>query len=145
MEDYKKKRKFDKTKEPEGEIKKDKSQKRIFVIQEHHASHLHWDLRLEKEGVLKSWAIPKGVPIDEDVKRLAIPTEDHPMGYATFEGEIPEGSYGAGQVKIWDNGTYNLLKWEDREIKVDFNGDKIKGIYVMIRTQRGWLLFKKKT
>jgi DNA ligase D-like protein (predicted 3'-phosphoesterase) len=94
---------------------------------------------------LKSWAVPKGPPEEEGVKRLAVPREDHPMEYATFEGEIPEGEYGAGQVEIWDKGTYDLLKWNDREIKIDFNGNKLNGVYVMIKTKRGWLLFKKKT
>ncbi|MBD3230222.1 MAG: 3'-phosphoesterase [Candidatus Lokiarchaeota archaeon] len=145
LEEYKKKRKFDKTTEPIGTEKKEGNDQRIFVIQEHDASNLHWDLRIEKEGVLKSWAVPKGVPEKEGIKRLAIPTEDHPYEYASFEGEIPEGEYGAGVVEIWDKGTIDILKWSDKEIKVNFKGNKINGIYVMIKTKRGYLLFKKKS
>jgi DNA ligase D-like protein (predicted 3'-phosphoesterase) len=120
----------------------------IFVIHEHHASHLHWDLRLELDGVLKSWAVPKEPPTKSDIKRLAIQVEDHPLSYAKFKGEIPEGSYGAGKVKIWDNGTYELLKNSDKEIKINFHGKKLKGEYVLLKTNYGkqkgksWLFFK---
>ena len=121
----------------------------IFVVHEHHASHLHWDLRLELDGVLKSWAVPKEPPTKSDIKRLAIQVEDHPLNYAKFEGEIPEGSYGAGKVKIWDSGTYELLKHNDKELKINFHGKKLKGNYVLLKTNYGkqkeksWLFFKK--
>ena len=120
----------------------------IFVVHEHHASHLHWDLRLELDGVLKSWAVPKEMPTGSDIKRLAIQVEDHPLSYAKFEGIIPEGSYGAGKVKIWDSGTYELLKKDSKEIKINFHGKKLKGNYVLLKTNYGkqkeksWLFFK---
>ncbi len=122
----------------------------IFVVHEHHARKLHWDLRLEMQGVLKSWAVPKEPPLDEKTKRLAVQTEDHPLEYASFEGEIKEG-YGKGIVKIWDNGNYELLKKTDKEIKVKFEGKKLKGTYVLLRfpkadkgEQKAWLFFKAK-
>ncbi len=141
LEEYRKKRRFDKTPEPAGELKT--TGKSIFVVHEHHAKNLHWDLRLEKDGVLKSWAVPKGLPTEPKVKRLAIPTEDHPVGYANFEGEIPEGEYGAGTVKIWDNGTFEEIIWRDNKIEVNFKGKRLKGVYFMITTKMGWLIFKK--
>src|SRR6516225_6332594 len=94
----------------------------IFVVQEHHARRLHWDFRLERDGVLVSWALPKGVPDDPGVNHLAVHTEDHPLEYATFAGEIPRGEYGAGAVTIWDHGTYETVKWDDREVKVNLHG-----------------------
>jgi DNA ligase D-like protein (predicted 3'-phosphoesterase) len=147
LEKYKSKRNFDKTQEPEGEIKKS-GKKLIYVIQRHVAKKLHFDLRLEHEGVLKSWAVPKGPPTKEGEKRLAVAVEDHPIDYAKFEGTIPEG-YGAGTVEIWDKGTYETMKWKDEEIIVDINGKKLKGMYVLIKTNFGgsknsWLFFKKK-
>jgi len=118
----------------------------IFVVHEHHASHLHWDLRLELDGVLKSWAVPKEPPVKPEIKRLAIQVEDHPLSYAKFEGEITEG-YGKGTVKIWDSGTYELIKKTDAEIQVVFHGKKLKGKYVLVKTnygekKNGWLWFK---
>src|SRR4249920_1071807 len=98
-----------------------------FVIQEHHARRLHWDFRLERGGVLVSWALPKGVPDDPAVNHLAVPTEDHPLEYAGFSGEIPRGEYGAGVVTIWDRGTYETLKWDDREVKVVLHGSRLAG------------------
>lgn len=144
LEDYKRKRDFSKTIEPRGEVKD--SNENVFVVQEHHATHLHYDFRLEVQGVLKSWAVPKGVPRKPGVKRLAVATEDHPLDYAAFEGEIPEGEYGAGVVKIWDRGSYIPEKITDREIIVELRGEKLKGKYVLIRLKDGknWLLFKKK-
>ncbi len=122
---------------------------KIYAIQKHDASTLHYDLRLEKDGVLKSWAVPKGPSEDPSDKRLAIETEDHDLDYADFEGEIEEGEYGAGEVELWDEGTYEEVKWEENEIIVDIHGDKLDGKYVLIRFKPDeepddWLLFKKK-
>lgn len=120
-----------------------------YSIQKHDASTLHYDLRLEKEGVLKSWAIPKGPSQDPSDKRLAIQTEDHPLGYAFFEGEIEEGQYGAGKVQLWDKGSYDPIKWKENEIIIDIHGEKLVGKYVLIRFKpdenpKNWLFFKKK-
>lgn len=121
--------------------------KKIFVVHEHHASHLHWDLRLEMDGVLKSWAVPKEPPVKEGTKRLAVAVEDHDMSYAGFEGEISEG-YGKGTVKIWDSGAYDIVNQKDSKIIVDFHGKKLKGEYVLVRFKKAgekdWLFFKKK-
>lgn len=142
--EYKKKRKFSQTPEPRGAVKKTKSH--IFVIHEHHASHLHWDLRLEMNGVLKSWAVPKIPPRTKGEKRLAIQVEDHPMSYAKFKGIIPEGNYGAGKVEIWDNGKYELKFANSKKIEIVLHGKKLKGNYVLIKTSYGnkksWLFFK---
>ncbi len=124
-------------------------EKRIYSIQKHDASQLHYDLRLEKEGVLKSWAIPKGPSEDPSDKRLAIETNDHSLEYADFEGVIEEGNYGAGEVELWDKGVYEEIKWKENEIIIDLNGDKLDGRYVLIRFQPeedpdNWLFFKKK-
>ena len=122
--------------------------KLIFVVHGHHATHLHWDLRLEMEGVLKSWAVPKKPPLKTGMKRLAIQVDDHDLSYADFEGEIPEGQYGAGKVLIWDNGTYELAESTKDEIVADFKGKKLKGKYALIRFkkagERNWLFFKEK-
>ena len=121
-----------------------KSGKLIYSVQEHHASHLHYDLRLEKDGVLKSWAIPKGMPTDNS-KRLAIETEDHPLEYAHFEGVIPEGMYGAGEVILWDYGYYKILHWSEKKIEVIIYGEKIKGVYMLLKIKgKDWLIFKEK-
>ena len=98
-----------------------------FVIQEHHARRLHWDVRLERDGVLVSWAVPKGVPDDPAVNHLAVHTEDHPLEYGSFEGLIPRGEYGAGQVTIWDSGRYETLKWAKGEVKVRLHGQRVTG------------------
>lgn len=121
----------------------------IFVIQEHFASHHHFDFRIEMDGVLKSWAIPKEFPQKEGEKKLAIEVEDHPVEYADFEGKIPEGYYGAGIVKIWDKGNYNLLERDKKKIIVDLNGRKIKGKYVLLffkkeKDKNLWLIFRKR-
>lgn len=123
--------------------------KKIYTVQKHDASTLHYDLRLEKDGVLKSWAVPKGPSEDPSDKRLAIETEDHDLDYADFEGEIEEGKYGAGEVELWDEGTYEEVKWEENEIIVDIHGDKLDGKYVLIRFKpekepENWLFFKKR-
>lgn len=125
-----------------------KSEKLIQVIQEHHASHLHWDLGLEIKGVLKSLAIPKEPPKTKGVKRLAIQVEDHPLAYAKFQGIVPEGNYGAGKVEIWDSGTYELLEKNKEKIEFRISGKKLKGEYVLVKTNYGskpeksWLFFK---
>ena len=114
-----------------------------FVIQEHHASALHWDFRLERDGVLVSWAVPKGLPLDPGTNRLAVHTEDHPMEYAGYEGDIAPGEYGGGRVRIWDRGTYETEKWTDREVKVVLHGDQVSGRYVLFRTGgRNWMVHR---
>lgn len=148
LEEYNKKRDFDRTAEPEAR-KTSRSDEPIFVIQKHEASNLHYDLRLEIDGVLKSWAVPKQPPKKAGIKRLAIQTEDHPIEYADFEGEIPEGQYGAGKVEIWDRGNYEAIKIEDKEIIVTLKGKQLTGDYVLVKTKygnndKGWLFFKKK-
>jgi DNA ligase D-like protein (predicted 3'-phosphoesterase) len=144
LKEYIQKRDFSKTPEPLGSKKEEKNQ--IFVIQEHDASHLHYDLRLEKEGVLKSWAVPKGIPKETGIKRLAINTEDHPIEYAKFEGIIPKGQYGAGSVKIWDKGSYSTKNWKQNKIEINFSGRKISGNYVLVHFKKGgeknWLIMK---
>ena len=159
---YKKKRSFDKTPEPSGKKHKGSATLR-FVIQKHHASRLHYDFRLEMEGVLKSWAVPKGPSLNPRDKRLAMMVEDHPYEYRTFEGIIPEGNYGAGTVIIWDEGTYTALEKKpgqsDEEalleqldsgnIKLDMKGKKIKGGFALVKSKsadedNAWLLIKKK-
>ena len=143
LEEYWAKRDFSRTPEPRGGVKK--TDGNVFVVQEHHASGLHWDLRLERDGVLKSWAVPKGPPEGRGVRRLAVRTEDHPVEYADFEGTIPQGEYGGGQVSIWDRGEYETEKWREDEIIVHLRGERLKGRYYMImfRGQPGnWLLFR---
>ena len=114
-----------------------------FVIQEHHATALHWDVRLERDGVLVSWAVPKGLPLDPERNNLAKQTEDHPMAYATFAGEIPKGEYGGGKVTVWDSGTYELEKWRKNEVKVVLHGTKVDGRYVFFRTGgQDWMVHR---
>ncbi len=117
-----------------------------FVIQEHHARALHWDFRLEHDGVLASWALPKGLPLDPSHNRLAVQTEDHPLDYGSFEGMIPHGEYGGGEVTIWDSGTYSCEKWRKDEIIFSLNSERSAGRYALIQTQgRQWLLHKMKS
>jgi DNA ligase D-like protein (predicted 3'-phosphoesterase) len=153
---YHKKRNFSKTTEPKGKIQD--SPVPVFVVQKHAATTLHYDFRIEIDGVLKSWAIPKGPSMDPHDKRLAIPTEDHPMEYKDFAGIIPEGEYGAGTVEIWDHGTYeNLLNtpmsksFANGKIEIKLHGKKLKGSYTLFAmknavAQNGktkpWLLIK---
>ncbi len=143
---YRNKRDFEETPEPRGNIAEYMGGK-IYVIQRHDASHLHYDLRLEIDGVLKSWAIPKTPPEEKGVKRLAVQVEDHPIGYANFEGVIPEGQYGAGTVRIWDKGEYDLLEKSEDKIIVDIEGQRLKGIYYLVkfkgRGENNWLFFKR--
>jgi DNA ligase D-like protein (predicted 3'-phosphoesterase) len=159
LKTYREKRDFRRTQEPAGGGK-GSSGRPIFVIQKHDARNLHYDFRLEVDGVLKSWAVPKGPSTDPSVKRLAMPTEDHPLEYADFEGVIPEGEYGGGTVMVWDTGPYRNLRAEkeeedglsmeesvdDGKIEVWLQGEKLRGGYALIRTGKGddarWLLIK---
>lgn len=122
------------------------SQRGIYVIHKHAATHLHYDLRLEMDGVLKSWAIPKEPSTIPSVRRLAVQVDDHPIEYANFQGNIPEGEYGAGTVEIWDKGTYEMIDRKEDKLIVEINGDRLKGAYVLVRfkDKRNWLFFKKK-
>ena len=125
---YRAKRDFKKTHEPAGEAAAPPDEAR-FVIQEHHATRLHWDLRLEHDGVLASWAIPNGIPADPADNRLAVHTEDHPLEYLDFHGEIPAGEYGAGTMTIWDQGTFETHLWEEKKVEVTFHGERLSGRY----------------
>jgi bifunctional non-homologous end joining protein LigD len=145
LEVYKKKRDFSVTREPEGTVIKE-SGGNYFVVQEHHARRHHFDLRMEREGVLKSWAVPKGMPDVPGEKHLAVAVEDHPLDYGHFEGIIPEGQYGAGTVSIWDNGTYDTKHWDPDKIEITFHGHRLTSPYVLVRFKRAgkneWLLFR---
>jgi len=143
LKEYWQKRKFEKTPEPKGKILK--TEKNRFVVQEHWATHHHFDFRLEMEGVLKSWAVPKGVPEKIGVKRLAVAVEDHPIDYINFQGEIPKGCYGAGTVKIFDKGNYELIEKTEDRIVFTLKGKKLKGGYCLVKMKgrkNQWLLFK---
>ncbi len=142
LKEYREKRDFARTTEPEG--KESTGSGRRFVVHEHQASHLHYDLRLEMDGVLKSWAVPKGVPEEAGVKRLAVRVEDHPLDYIDFSGRIPEGQYGAGIVNIWDKGSYRLIKKSDDHLEIVFEGKRLKGEYTLVHTRdKNWLIFKR--
>src|SRR6478735_4061540 len=157
---YKAKRNFSSTPEPEGKVASKKS-KLSFVVQRHKASHLHYDFRLEMDGVLKSWAIPKGPSLNPKDKRLAMMVEDHPYDYGSFEGEIPKGNYGAGVVEIWDKGTYEHISIKDPvegnkqllkdlkngSLKIVLKGKKLKGEFALVKMKgdkpaNSWLLIK---
>lgn len=162
LEDYNKKRNFKETSEPSGK-EKASGKKLKFVIQRHAASRLHYDFRLEMEGVLKSWAVPKGPSLNPSDKRLAMMVEDHPYEYRTFEGSIPKGNYGAGEVEIWDEGTYEPIekvkgKTDDlvmhaelhkQSLKFILHGKKLKGEFALVKIKNpqddnAWLLIKHK-
>ena len=162
LDEYRRKRDFDQTSEP-ADGGRPSSGDPIYVIQRHDASTLHYDVRLEVDGVLKSWAVPKGPPERPGERRLAVPTEDHPMAYANFAGRIPKGQYGAGKVEIWDRGTYRNLRdggeeslsmaeaLDEGKVEVYLQGDKLNGPYALIRVATGedeeprWLMLKMKT
>ena len=148
LKKYQSRRDFAKTLEPKGESTAMSWGKKIYVVQEHHASHLHWDLRLEMGGVLKSWAVPKEPPLEAGIRRLAVPVEDHPLGYESFHGVIPEGQYGAGEVIIWDKGTYEPVSISESKIVFKIDGEKLKGEYCLVKTKfqgkDNWLFFKTK-
>ena len=116
-----------------------------FVVQKHHATRLHYDFRLEMEGVLKSWAVPKGPPTESGIRRLAVQVDDHPVSYIDFEGDIAEGLYGAGKVEIWDRGEYELQQKEPDLLTFTLHGDRLQGEYALVHTGAGnWLLLKRK-
>lgn len=146
--DYIAKRDFTRTPEPLMFPEKGtgKSMGSSFVVQEHHARRLHYDLRLERDGALKSWAVPKGIPETSGERRLAVQVEDHPLGYRTFEGTIPEGQYGAGTVKIWDKGLYEPITWDENKIEFVAKGDRMEGRYMLVKFKKAdknnWLLLK---
>ena len=154
LKTYREKRDFSLTSEPSGEGVS--TREGIFVVQEHRSRSLHYDLRLEVDGVLKSWAVPKGPSLDPRDKRLAIQTEDHPLEYALFQGTIPQGQYGAGTVVVWDTGPYrNMTQKDGQEISMgealhsghaafQLEGKRLKGGYALTRTKRGWILVKMK-
>jgi bifunctional non-homologous end joining protein LigD len=150
LQKYNKKRKFSNTPEPIGQVSEVKTDAKVFTIQKHRASHLHYDFRLEDEtGVLKSWAVPKGPSVDPQIKRLAVLVEDHPYDYLLFEGTIPRGNYGAGTVIVWDHGTYKtegalLDQFEKGKISIELHGQKLRGKFSLVRTSREnqWLLIK---
>src|ERR671919_2098991 len=156
LEEYHKKRNFIRTPEPRGKKKQSRENKNKFVVQKHDATRLHYDFRLEdkKEGVLKSWAVPKGISLDSKIRRLAVLTEDHPLDYLLFEGVIPEGSYGAGTVIVWDTGTYEteedvLEQFKRGKITFLLFGQKLRGKFKLVRIrsreeqeENQWLLMK---
>ena len=150
LEEYRRKRDFTRTKEPEGKAPWKKDERLIYVVQRHQASHLHYDFRLEIDGVLRSWAVPKGPPVVSGIKRLAVQVEDHPLEYSSFEGTILEGEYGAGKVEIWDRGYYYPEEINQDSMIFEMHGKKLKGRYGLVRlksrntTGKEWLLFKTK-
>ncbi|HEY9429601.1 MAG TPA: DNA polymerase ligase N-terminal domain-containing protein, partial [Gemmatimonadaceae bacterium] len=160
LAEYHRKRNFEKTPEPAGRAGRTRRAALQFVIQKHAASSLHFDFRLELDGVMKSWAVPKGPSLDPAVKRLAMEVEDHPIDYNTFEGTIPEGEYGGGTVMLWDRGTYTAADassdpidalrrgYEEGELVFTLDGERLRGSWALIRTRRGkrtqWLLIKKR-
>jgi bifunctional non-homologous end joining protein LigD len=143
LDEYERKRDFETTPEPRRGRRRKASAPR-FVVQEHSARRLHWDLRLEHDGVAASWAIPNGIPDDPSENRKAVHTEDHPLEYLEFEGEIPAGQYGAGSMKVWDRGTYECHKWEEEKVIVSFAGERVQGRYALFRAgaEKDWLIHR---
>ena len=142
LKEYKKRRNFKRTPEPSA-LRNKISKIKKFVVQKHFASTLHYDLRLEMRGILKSWAVPKGIPQRTGIKKLAVQTENHPIAYLNFKGVIPEGEYGAGRVEIWDRGNYQMIKKTSVSYKFKLSGNKLKGIYVLYNFKdKNWFLFK---
>ena len=155
LKEYQQKRRFDQTPEPAPDENATSGHEPVFVVQKHDASRLHWDFRLEADGALKSWAVPRGPSMNPHDKRLAVQVEDHPLDYAGFEGVIPEGNYGAGRVEIWDKGTYAPIEKyanvpdaiERGLLEVELRGRKLKGLFTLVRTtmdgrDTNWLLIK---
>lgn len=143
LSEYRRKRDASQTDEPMPRSTSMPGQGNSFVIQEHHARALHWDFRLERAGVLVSWALPKGLPDDPKTNHLAVHVEDHPLEYATFEGSIGSGQYGAGTVSIWDHGSYETEKWTDREVKVVLAGQRSRGRFVLFHTGgKNWMIHR---
>ena len=143
--EYERKRDFGKTSEPAPKRRREKKGGPRFVVQEHSARRLHWDLRLEHDGVAASWAIPNGIPESPEENRKAVHTEDHPLEYLEWEGEIPAGEYGAGTMKIWDAGTYELEKWEPEKVMVEFHGERLQGRYALFRAgkaEKDWMIHR---
>src|SRR3954469_8122063 len=146
LSDYRRKRDPERTPEPFGGKKK--GDLPIFVVQRHDARRLHYDFRLERDGVLLSWAVPKGVPLEPGARALAVHVEDHPLSYGAFEGEIPKGQYGAGTVEIWDRGTYELLEEKrDGGLKVRLHGERLEGVWTLVPAhldgkEENWLLIR---
>jgi bifunctional non-homologous end joining protein LigD len=136
LNEYDAKRDFARTPEPSGAVTPAPEGAPRFVVQEHRARAMHWDLRLEHEGVLASWAVPKGIPMRTKPNHLAVRTEDHPMQYLDFQGQIPRGEYGAGSMGVWDTGTYDVEKWRDDEVMAVFHGSRMRGRYVLFRTDK---------
>jgi bifunctional non-homologous end joining protein LigD len=148
LAEYRKKRAFDRTPEPSGEPgeRRDRNRREQtarFVVQEHHARRLHWDLRLERDGVLASWALPRGFPDTPDQNRLAVHTEDHPLDYLTFHGDIPAGEYGGGAMTVWDSGTYEAEKFTDDKVVFRLYGERVRGRYALFRTHdKNWMIHR---
>ena len=140
---YRAKRDFEATPEPAPGPDAAAAGEARYVVQEHHARSMHWDLRLEHDGTLASWAVPKGIPADPKRNNLAVRTEDHPLEYLDFEGDIPAGEYGAGKMRVWDRGTYELHKFRDDEVMVTFHGERLHGRYVLFRTGgKNWMIHR---
>ena len=143
LKEYKRKRDFAVTAEPAGALGESDSERPSFMIHKHHARRLHYDLRLSRGGVLVSFAVPKGLPEEPGVRRLAVHVEDHPIEYGSFEGTIPKGEYGAGEVRIFDEGTYEPLEWTDKKITIRLHGERLQGEYHIVRTdEKNWLIFR---
>ncbi len=143
--EYERKRDFETTPEPAGKKRRQTKGAPRFVVQEHSARRLHWDLRLEREGVAVSWAVPNGIPNDPSENRKAVHTEDHPLEYLDFEGEIPAGEYGAGTMQIWDRGTYEVEKWDEGKIVFSFSGQRLSGRYALFRagaSAKDWMIHR---